>query len=133
MLSIWSPIFLRWKFDDILKNKVPFITEKCLATSSRACDVFLTASMYKILSFRQQDEKKKKRWFWYPFNKITTFATSELILEESFFGQFLLQVNPVISFCSHKTLANASFCISQCNWAVQEEEHVKLHPSELNF
>ena len=36
------------------------------------------------------------------FNNITAFATSKLILEESFFGQFLFEINPVISFYSHK-------------------------------
>ena len=41
------------------------------------------------------------------FNRITTFAASELILEEYFFGQFLFEINSVISFCSHKpTLTN---------------------------
>ena len=60
-----------------------------------------------LFLFKQQDEKSDDFGFWHPVNRITTFTASELILEEYFFGQFLFEINQVISFCSHKpTLTN---------------------------
>lgn len=85
------------------------MTEKCLATSSPACDDFYNNFTIYFFLFRQKDEKKNYGFDTF-FNNITAFATSKLILEESFLGQFLFEINPVISFYSHKpTFANLSF------------------------